>query len=114
MSERSDTHGRLAGCQVPPPGQGTSVAPPSLTGTLGVLAPVVIALLISVFFATLFPLAFRSPTPHDFRVGITSPASASESARGRSGCGDGRAHRCCNSSQELTRGSQGISGPVYH
>ena len=58
-----------------PPGQGT--APQSLTGTLGVLVPVVIALLISIFFVTLFLLAFRSPTPHGLRVGVTGPTPSS-------------------------------------
>ena len=57
-----------------PPGQGT--AQQSLTGTLGVLVPVVIALLISIFFVTLFLLAFRSPTPHGLRVGVTGPTAA--------------------------------------
>ena len=40
------------------------------------LVPVVIALLISVFFVTLFLLALRSPTPHDLRVGVTGPSAA--------------------------------------
>jgi len=66
---------RTGPSQVRPPGQGKSIAALSLTGTLGVLAPVVIALLISVFFVTLFLLAFRSPTPHDLRVGVTGRAS---------------------------------------
>ena len=58
----------------PPPGQGTAQ---SLTGPLGVLVPVVIALLISVFFVTLFLLAFRSPTRHDLRVvAVTGPSAA--------------------------------------
>ena len=69
--------------QDPPPGQGTAQ---SLTGPLGVLVPVVIALLISVFFVTLFLLAFRSPTPHGLRVGVTGPtAAAGELRRPRSG-----------------------------
>lgn len=89
MSERGET-GESAGVtpesgpgssQVTSPEQDTAVAPLSLTGTLGVLAPVVIALAISVFFVTLFLLAFRSPTPHHLRVGITGPASASGALR---------------------------------
>ncbi len=70
-STPSPPHGR-------PPGQGTAQ---SLTGTLGVLVPVVIALLISVFFVTLFLLAFRSPTPHDLRVGVTGPSAATAGAQ---------------------------------
>jgi len=60
-------------------GRDADVAPApavSLSGALGVLAPVLIALLISVFFVTLFLLAFRSPTPHDLRVGVAGPASS--------------------------------------
>jgi len=60
---------------------GAAPAPVSLTGTLGVLAPVLIALMISVFFVTLFLLAFRSPTPHDLRVGIAGPGPASAQLR---------------------------------
>lgn len=62
---------------------GSHVQPPqlSLTGTPGVLAPVAIALLISIFFVTLFLTAFRSPTPHDLRVGITGPSSATDRLR---------------------------------
>lgn len=56
-------------------GQDNPVAPLSLTGAVGVLAPVVIALLISVFFVTLFLLAFRSPAPHELRVGISGSAA---------------------------------------
>lgn len=92
MSERggagdSSATGRTAPEAEPAPSEGAltgpaaSGAPPSLTGALGVLAPVVIALLIAVFFVTLFLLAFRSPTPHDLRVGITGPASSSERLR---------------------------------
>ena len=57
------------------------VAPPSLTGLPGVLAPVAIALLISVFFVTVFLLAFRSPTPHELRVGVAGPPAASAQLR---------------------------------
>lgn len=78
---RQDSQNGTASSQVSPAGQGAPVEPLALTGTLGVLAPVLIALLISVFFVTLFLLAFRSPTPHDLRVGITGPPSVSEQLR---------------------------------
>lgn len=83
MSEHSEVRvGVRSGLQGPETAASEVPPPPlSLTGTLGVLAPVVIALLISVLFVTLFLLAFRSPTPHDLRVGITGPASASAQLR---------------------------------
>ncbi len=37
--------------------------------------------MISVFFVTLFLLAFRSPTPHDLHVGIAGPGPASAQLR---------------------------------
>ncbi len=55
-------------------------APPS-TGVLLALVPVVIALVISVFFVTLFLLAFRSPTPHDLPVGVQGPAPSTQQLR---------------------------------
>lgn len=64
-----------------PAGNDLPAAPLSLSGAAGVLAPVVIALLISVFFVTLFLLAFRSPTPHELRVGVTGPEATTARVR---------------------------------
>ncbi|MDP9219408.1 MAG: SNG1 family protein [Actinomycetota bacterium] len=43
--------------------------------------PVVIALVISIFFVTLFLVAFRSPTPHHLRVGLAAPAAVTGQIR---------------------------------
>lgn len=92
MSERGDVRdggaGGRPGSQVekgaPTASSSRQNAPagtPSVSTTRGVVTPVVIALVISVFFVTLFLLAFRSPTPHDLQVGLTGPTSATEQLR---------------------------------